>query len=425
MSSFDIWEARANALVVRSNHSHCVLDCTGIMVASIDQHCFSLACTLCLILFSFASAIPRPSQNVTPLYISSNEQIMTTDDGPINTNLTGPSVRFVIHSFDASAIPMVTGPDCREALQHLRYARGIQVFSMHPANGENPVPSSWYGGNCEIRLGLLDPQAKPANLRIPPQLIGESASAVVRDCVSNTRLKKGGVTQLVAAEEFPSPWGVFVFRRGSLPGGSVMILPSNTTGSGDEETVTGAGTDHSRRTVTPSYGSALPNPQAMLESRSDFNLTSPSSSSSTSPRCFSRQVTPLPITIQDCWPAIHNMMTADNERLWHHPVRWGGITGQPVPRVFFSQTCKITVASTARPAVDVFSLEEAGNNIRWLMNSCRDFHGGTIGVGTSGAFFVEVEANGPALLDTVGENVTMTDGASAPPVASLDSSATA
>ena len=388
------------------------------MVASTAKHCSSLASILCVI--SLSTALPQP-----PRVILSHEQITTVSNEPTNTNLTRPS-GFGVHCFEGSVIPTVTGPDCREALQHLRYARGIQVFSMHPVNGEKPVPFSWYGGSCEIRLGLLDPQARPADLEVPPQAIGEVASAVVKKCVTNNQSKQGGVTQLIVNQEYPSSWGVFVIRRGALPGGPVLVSPSNITRPpSNDRVVTDTGADLSRRASAASSESF--NSPNQLETGSSANLSAPSSSSSMSPRCFTRQASPVPITIQDCWPAIHSMMTVDHEGLWHHPVRWGGVTGQPVPRVFFSETCKITVTSTARPAqaaVDYFSLQEAGEHVRWLIKSCRDFYGGYIGIGTSGAFFVEVEANGPGPLATTGQNSTVMDGASISTLAPLNMTAT-
>ena len=338
----------------------------------------------------------------------------------ISTNLTKPP-EFGVNCFHGIGIPRVSGADCREALQQLRYAQGLQVFSLHPAAGEKPVPYTWYGGihqSCEIRLGLLDPNAQPADLRVPLPIIGELAGQVVEKCVSNSASKQGGVTHLTAVPEIPSPWGIFVGKRGMFANGPLRALPSNgTTASSENAALTVAASVDDSRQVSSPVG---------FERRSDGNLTSPGSTPSSSPRCFSRGGSPVPITLRDCFPAIHNMMTADGQRLWHHPVRWGAAGGLSWPRVFFSRSCKITITSFARPAYtasDTFSLEEAGNNVRDLINSCNPFHGGYIGVGHSGTFFVEVEgAHGALALG--GENTTTEVEASPLPAINSASAAT-
>ena len=342
---------------------------------------------------------PKPYSSQDTLHDSTES--LTGSDGSLdpNSTVTGAALlngaEFGLKCFDHSAIPEINSPDCREALQYLRYAPQAETFSTHPRHGQLGVPHSWYSGSCEIRLGLLDPQARPRDLRIRPQVIAELAHSIITDCVTNKATKRGGITHLAVGPIRPSPWGVFVIRRGSLDGG--LILTSRDQASNRSAAIADGPTDLQDVTSTTSRRDAV-NSEALdahyqPEDTPQANLSAPLNM--IHPACFPKDESPVPITIRDCWPAIHSMMTADRGILWHHSVQWGGTGGLPVPRKFTSGMVTITISSIAHPPTlisDSFTLEEAGNNLRWLITNCHDFRGGHIGIGAKGVFFAEVKA---------------------------------
>ena len=341
---------------------------------------------------------------------------------------------------------LIDTDDCHEALQEWRLLAledgEVQTFSHRDSGRNDHVPLGKIVRSCLAKFDV-DPAHKHEEDRLSFWMVYHSLNIIYEECVKHSKMAFGGFMTIGHQKGFyvtlRSPRAPRAVRSANnstnlatntadifvIDISTLVARPTALEVQQEDAISTTSSKYNARRNALFSKLPPSESFRSPRRRRSDGTMSVPDSphspSSPLSPRCFPRQASSVPITMHDCWPVIQTMMHVDGE-LWSHQVFWGGPRGRPMPIQFPSPSCTIIV-TTDSYASDRFSLEEVGNNVRHLINSCPDFHGGSVEVGTRS--FVHVTGPGLNSMAPAGLNLTAPDESIIPTNLSTDTTATA